>query len=1155
MFVNRVSRKLLSAPELAPVVSKLDKGEDVTLAVGQSARPLVLAALWARDPRPCLFVVSGEEAADRAAHALAAWLGQDMVLRYPDRRDRPWSDATPDDAVIGARCRAVARLAAGEHCVVVASAPALLRRVPPAGSGYFASSTFSVGDEVPFDEVSALLVGMGYTDAGDAGEVDAPGRFHVHGDTVDVFPAQATSPVRIEFFGDEIDRVRRMVPSTGQTIGELESVEVVPCREMALTDETVGRAERALANRAHENAKVAADLELIERRADDPTLERYLPVLYGSTASPIDHLSDETLVVLAEPRALFDDCQRANEELEAAANGAHVRLDGLYTSPREMDFGRQQRLTLSSILRAGGSADAELEVRQPNIAGADTKLISAIRTLVSDGDSVVFAAPDRGARDSLELRLADEHIPFEESLWSAEENSVPLDSPDANREVKPLKRGSVTFTDAPVPAGIVVPSAGLGVLSVSDLTPRTARMRRRARRVDPTSVTFPFKPGDYVVHATHGIALFSQIVRQEVAGRERDYFLLEYAAGDKLFVPLEQVDRITRYVGPDSSAPRLTRLNTADWSRATGKARRSAKKLAFDLVDLYTRRASVTGYAFSPDTPAQLEMEASFPYELTPDQKSAIADIKADMEARKPMDRLLCGDVGFGKTEVALRAAFKCCQDNKQVMVLCPTTILAEQHYETFFDRFAPFDLRVSVLSRFVSPAQQRRALEGFANGSVNVLIGTHRLLSADVNPHDLGLVIIDEEQRFGVQHKEQLKNMREQVDVLTLSATPIPRTMQMAMSGVRDMSLIMTPPPGRLPVKVQVGEWDPDVVSAAIRAELARKGQVYYVSNRVTTIDDAVARVMEAAPEARVGVAHGQMSARDVEDVMLRFQEHEIDVLVATTIIESGIDNPHTNTLIIEDSERLGLAQLYQLKGRVGRGRVQAYAYFMFPADRPLTPEATDRLTAINEYQDLGSGMRIAMRDLEIRGAGSLMGAEQHGNLSSVGFDLFTQMLGEAVAEARGETPEVEESEVAINLPADFYLADEYLPEVDRRVLAYRQLAAATELSDVDEVQRGLEERYGALPLAGRNLFDRARIRIRAQRLGCTVVSLTNGRLVYQGIDVPRTVALKLKERGALVYPKTHKLAYPFHAKQEEVMPAALGVLEEIGGDDEVDE
>ena len=1153
MLINRVSRQIMTCPELEPLVRALGAGDDATLAVAQSARPLMLAAIWADDPRPCLFVVSGEEAADRAARALAAWLGQDVVCRYPERRDYPWSEKAPEDSVVGARCRAVARLAEGERCIVVASARSLLRRVPPVGSGYWASSTFSVGDEVPFDEVPALLVGMGYADNG---EVDVPGSFHVHGDAVDVFPAQATTPVRIEFFGDEIDRVRRMVAATGQTIGELKSVTVSPCREMALTDETVARAEEALYARAQNDNALAADLELIGARAAQPALERYLPELYGGSATPIDHASANTLVVLAEPRALFDDCLRAADEIEQAATAARVSTKGLYTNPRQLDFGRQQRLSFASMLRAGaGVVTASLEVRQPGVNGSDSKLMGRVRQLVADRSVTLFAVPDRGAREALELRFNDEGIPFAESLGSAAENAHDVCDGGARFDAPALARDRVTFIDAPVPAGVVIPAARLGILSVDDLASRTAKARRRAKRVDPTSVTFPFKPGDYVVHATHGIALFSDIVRQEVGGRERDYFQLSYAGGDKLFVPLEQVDRITRYVGPDGDSPRLTRLNTADWSRATGKARKSAKKLAFDLVDLYTRRSSVTGFAFSPDTPAQDDMESSFSYDLTPDQANAVADIKADMEARKPMDRLLCGDVGFGKTEVALRAAFKCCQDAKQVMILCPTTILAQQHFETFFERFAPFDLKVAVLSRFVTPAQQRRALAGFADGSVDVLVGTHRLLSADVNPYDLGLVIIDEEQRFGVQHKEQLKNLREQVDVLTLSATPIPRTMQMAMSGVRDMSLIMTPPPGRLPVKVTVGEYDPDVVSAAIRAELARKGQVYYVSNRVHTIDDAVSRVMEAAPEARVAVAHGKMSAKQVEDVMLRFNEHEVDVLVATTIIESGIDNSHSNTLIIEDSQRLGLAQLYQLKGRVGRSRQQAYAYFMFPGEVPLTPEATDRLTAINEYQDLGSGMKIAMRDLEIRGAGSLMGAEQHGNLSSVGFDLFTQMLGEAVAEARGETRDVELAEVNINLPADFFLAEEYLPEVDRRVLVYRKLAAAVDIAEVDALQEETEKRFGALPLAGKNLFDRARVRIRAQRLGCTTVNLTNGRIIYQGIDVPRAVALKLKGEGALNYPKTHKLAYPFRRKDSELIPVALGVLEQIGGDDEVDE
>ncbi|MDD5800656.1 MAG: transcription-repair coupling factor [Coriobacteriales bacterium] len=1148
MFINRVSKMLLSAPELMEFRHDLAEGRDVNLAVAQSGRALMMASLWAADPRPCLMVVPGEEAADRMARSLAAWLGMGVVCRYPERKDWPWSEKPADDAVIGARCRAVERLAEGQKCLVVASARSLLRRVPPKGSAYYASSTFAVGDQVDFEDMPRLLVGMGYADTGAA---EQPGSFHVHGDTVDVYPAQATAPVRIEFFGDEIDRVRRMVPSTGQTIGELESVTVVPCRELALTDKTVANASRALYKAAQDSTKVAADLELIQQRSQAAVIDRYLPQLYGKTGNPVDFISKDTLVVMSEPRALFDDCMHAYDEITAACNAARVKPDGLYTAPQALDFGKQQRLSFSSILRAGTNVTAKLDVRQPNIAGSDTKLLGRVRGMINDRMAVVFAVPDRSARESLELSFNDEGVPFCESLATAPENRGDVTTASAQVDAPDLACGMVTFFDAPVPAGVVVPTAGIGVLSVSDLTVRMAKHHRRARRVDPTSVTFPFKPGDYVVHATHGIALFSDIVRQEVGGRERDYFLLEYADGDKLFVPLEQVDRITRYVGPDGSSPRLTRLNTADWSRATGKARKSAKKLAFDLVDLYTRRSAVAGHAFAPDTTQQLDMEASFPYELTPDQKGAIADIKADMESSKPMDRLLCGDVGFGKTEVALRAAFKCCQDGKQVMVLCPTTILAQQHFETFSKRFDPYDVRVEVLSRFVTPAQQRKALEGFADGSVQVLIGTHRLLSADVNPHDLGLVIIDEEQRFGVQHKEQLKNMREQVDVLTLSATPIPRTLQMAMSGVRDMSLILTPPPGRLPVKVFVGEYNPDVVSEAIRRELARKGQVYYVSNRVNTIDDAVGRVMEAAPEARVGVAHGQMSPAQVEEVMMSFEDHEIDVLVATTIIESGIDNPHTTTLIIEASQRMGLAQLYQLKGRVGRGRTQAYAYFMFPGEFPLTPEATDRLTAINEYQDLGSGMRIAMRDLEIRGAGSLVGAEQHGNLSSVGFDLFTQMLGQAVSEARGEAPEVAAGEVNINLPADFYLADEYLPEVDKRVLAYRKLAGATELSDVDDLQRELEERWGTMPQAARNLFDRARIRIRAQRLGVTSVMLTNGRIVFVGIQVERKLALKFKARHAFYYPKTRKLAYPYRRGEEDLLPCALAVLEEVGGDD----
>ncbi len=1194
MLIHRIAAQLYTAEALQTIEAALAEGQDATLAVSQSGRTLMLAAQFARAPRPTVYIVSGEDAADRAARSLAAYVGLEHVVRFPERTDYPWK-AKADDAVVAARCAALGRVASGESVIMVTSARALLRCVPPRESLYWASTTFAVGEEIPYEEVPARLVGMGYTNADAA---DAPGLFRVHGDTVDVFPAQATAPVRIEFFGDEIDRIRRMVSSTGQTIGDEDAVEIFPVRELALTDDAVRRISAALYAPAKNDTELAAMLEMIKARIVTPELDRFMPLMYESTASPLAHVSDDALVVLSEPRSLFDDCSRAYEDLERRAGEAKIsHLDGLYVRPQQLDFGRQQRLNYVSLIRAGGAVTAELKIEQPALAGSDNRFISRIQEVVNNHYATVFAIPDRGARESMELSFTDESIPFEESLQNAPENSgavasgaqvnVTLLKRDADKlnaadlshapaiTVPTVTRGRVTFVDVPIPSGVVVPDAHLAVFSLADLNARmdAKRARGRARRhVDITEVTFPFKPGDYVVHATHGIALFSEIVRQEVAGRERDYFLLEYAGGDKLYVPLEQVDRISRYVGPDGANPRLTRLNTADWSRATTKARKSAKKLAFDLVDLYTRRSSITGFAFGPDTPEQIEMEESFPYEPTRDQLEAIADIKGDMESPKPMDRLLCGDVGFGKTEVALRAAFKCVDGGRQVMVLCPTTILAQQHFETFFERFAPFGVEVEVLSRFRTPAQQKRALAAFAEGKVDVLVGTHRLLSADVNPHNLGLVIIDEEQRFGVQHKEQLKNLREQIDVLTLSATPIPRTMQMAISGVRDMSLITTPPTGRRPVVVHVGEYDPDVVSAAIRLELGRGGQVYYVSNRVKTIDDAVERVHDVVPEARVGVAHGKMSPREVEDVMVQFATGKIDVLVATTIIESGIDNPHTNTLIIEDSQRLGLAQLYQLKGRVGRSATQAYAYFMFPGELPLTEEATERLTALSEYQDLGSGMRIAMRDLEIRGAGSLVGAEQHGNLSSVGFDLFTQMLGQAVAEARGEGgADLEQAQVAINLPADFYLSEEYLPAVDQRVLIYRKLAAADLLSVVDEVQEQTEASFGELPLAAANLFDRARIRIRAERLGLESISLTQGRLVYQGVDVPKTVAFDLKGRlGAINYPKSRKFTVPARAgagagsgigrgvdtgeNGSGVVAAALAILVQLGasGDDD---
>ena len=725
------------------------------------------------------------------------------------------------------------------------------------------------------------------------------------------------------------------------------------------------------------------------------------------------------------------------------------------------------------------------------------------------------------------LAFVDHGLPIQEWL-DAEENPDDTDGQKKRR----LRRGVVNVVDVDIPLGMIIPKAKLGMVSVSDT--QGASTARPSRHIDITEITFPYKPGDYVVHAQHGIAHFKELVRREIDGTARDYLLLEYAEGDKLFVPVEQLDRVTRYVGPEGSTPRCTRLNTADWSRAMKKASAATKKLAFDLVDVYARRASAQGYAFGPDTPAQIEMEEAFPYRETPDQLAAIADVKADMRSAKPMDRLVCGDVGFGKTEVALRAAFAATQDKKQVMVLCPTTILAQQHFTNFKDRFEPFGVTVEVLSRFRTPQQQAAALKGFADGSVDVLVGTHRLLSRDVNPHDLGLVIIDEEQRFGVGHKEQMKNLRESIDVLTLSATPIPRTMQMSLSGVRDMSLILTPPDDRRPVEVHVGEWDPDVVSAAIRRELARGGQVYYVSNRVRSIEEAVRRVQAAAGEARVGVAHGQMDKDSLEKVMEEFSAGQLDVLVATTIIESGIDNPHTNTLIIEDSQRLGLAQMYQLKGRVGRGSTQAYAFFMFPEHVNLTEEAQARLTALDEHTDLGSGMRIAMRDLEIRGAGSLMGAEQSGNMSAVGFDLFAQMLGAAVNATReGDLKAAEGlppalSDITVNLPGRTYLSEEYVPEADERVLWYRKIASAATVGAVEDIYNDLAGKRPDMPQEAQNLFEKARIKAFANEHHIKTVSVVAGKLVVEPIDIPRDKMVPVRRAGGRYLSDKRKLQLP---------------------------
>jgi len=922
-----ITSALSGLPQFSQITRELTNRTDASLAAPGLIRAPLIATLFERMGQSFFVIAESEIAADKMWRQLMGYMDGEYLAHLPNMVRPPWEIGPPDFVNTLKRAQAFETLQSGTPAVTVTSIQSLMRKVASPESGVYEPIYLEVGESYDIPALTSYLVEMGYARSELATD---EGIFTLRGDVLHIHPALGAPPIRVEFFDDEIEAIKRFVPSSGQMLGNENSATIYTMQEIS----------------------------------------RQIPL----DASVIDYVPDNTITVLLEPKTLFDGSTRYWDKLKLATHDEAL-VKQFYLTPAQLDFGKNTHLSLFSIAHESKSQRV-VRAKRPEICNSDAKLVAQIRSLVNARYRVIVALPTRRLREKVVDMLVAEHIPVGD------------------------EEGAVYVVTSDLTMGYIVDDAKLAVLTVAEAFPRFSRMQTQRRTADLDKVKFPFKPGDYVVHRTYGVALFKQMTKREVEGIERDCLQLEYAMGDTLYTPIDQMDKISKYVGSESGKPKLTRLGTKSWLRATKKARESAKKLAFDLIDLYARRAQVRGHEHESDTREQIEMEALFPYEETADQQAAIDDVKADMESSKPMDRLISGDVGYGKTEVAIRAAFKTVQAGKQVMVLCPTTILAQQHYTSFSDRFKPFGVTVEVLSRFRTPAQQRKALAGFAEGSVDVLIGTHRLLSKDVVPHDLGLLVIDEEQRFGVGHKEQLKNMREQIDVLSMSATPIPRTLQMALSGVRDLSIIDTPPKNRHPVRVHVGPWDEDIVADAIREELGRGGQVYYVSNRVHSIDDAMNRVINAAPEARVGIAHGQMSTEQLEEVMEEFAAQRIDVLVATTIIESGIDNPHSNTLIIEDSQRLGLAQLYQLKGRVGRSHQHAYAYFLYPEESALTEEATERLLAIAEHDDLGSGMKIALRDLEIRGAGSLLGQEQSGQISAVGFELFVTLIAEAIDE-----------------------------------------------------------------------------------------------------------------------------------------------------------
>ncbi len=1027
------------------------------LVVPPGLRAWFAAALGARGP--VLAVVPGERDAEELAEDASLFV---ETHHLPAWETLPFEHVSPSVQSMGARAVARHRLAQGGPGLVVASVRAVTQRVSPSA---VEPVVVRVGEDARLEQLSAALVAAGYhrTD-----RVEARGEMAVRGGLVDVYPANGRHPVRVDFWGDHVEEVRAFSVADQRSTDALEALVAYPAREVR-PDPGV----RAAAVRLAQDEPWAA--ATWDRFADGIAfsgMESWLPWLAAERTAAHEAAAGTTILLFDPVRSADRAQELRREEAELAAALAPTWGPGAPEAGRHpalyLPLDLPQAQLLEAPPAAAGPGEEALSVSGLDAVPGDAESVAAaVGRLIGRGVQVVVAMDGAPAADRVARVLA--------------ENGVGLPRREAV-----VDRESIVLATG-VHHGFV--TTGVALLGEQEIAGRRRAHRRPGRGGGGTAAGYAdLSPGDYVVHHHHGIGRFEGLVTQTVAGVERDYLLVAYAGQDRLYVPTDQLAAVRPYTGGE--APRLSRMGGADWERTKGRVRRAVAAVAEEVIALHRARARVEGHAFPPDTPWQQEMESAFAFEETPDQITAIAEVKEDMESAEPMDRLVFGDVGFGKTEVALRAAFKAVQDGKQVAVLVPTTLLAQQHHQTFTTRLAPFPVRVEVLSRFLGPRQQQAVVAGLESGEVDLVIGTHRLLSEDIRFRNLGLLIVDEEQRFGVAAKDRIKEKRTSVDVLTLTATPIPRTLEMALTGIRKVSRIATPPEDRHPILTFVGPFDSQTVSAAIRRELLREGQVFYVHNRIESIDTALARLRALVPEARYAVAHGRMNEGQLEQVMLDFWNGEHDVLVATTIIESGLDLPQVNTLIVERADLLGLAQLYQLRGRVGRSTQRAYAYLFHPPAMSLTEDAYRRLEAIGEFGDLGSGFQLAMRDLEIRGAGSILGKVQSGHISAVGFDLYVTLVADAVAELQaGRAPEPPPSEVRIDLPVAAHLPDDYVTDQAARLEAYRRLAAAAAQAEVDDVVSEWEDRFGPLPPRAGALIEIARLRVEAMRVGLTEV------------------------------------------------------------------
>ena len=1081
---------------------------------------------------PLVVLTANEEKAERFFQELLFFIqpGQ-RVLLYPSWEIAPFEKISPPSEVMGERWKGMDQLISDPvPGVVVASLRAVVQRVPPREVLQRWSFSISPDQEFQREELIARLEGMGY---GRVSLVTEVGEFAVRGHLIDVFSPSATAPLRVEFSGDRVESVRAFDPDSQRSSEPLERVRILPVREVLFFPEFIEQAIQKLG--AHLPAAPALResaeelLEKVQQGIPFPAVESYQPYFYPSLETFFDYLSPQTVIFLDEPPELEEGLTHFWEEAEEAWQHASGRGE-FWPAPRELYLSPEEFARGSGVLPRVALQGLEVEGEEPRLRlGTESNerlrsellsskseegilqlLAQRIRSGEEKGVSTVLTCSSMRSAQRLGEMLENHGLSVQ-ILSKTFSSWTPADSAGWN----------VTLFMGNLSHGFIFRQAGLALITESELFgEKRPRKRPAVPLKDHALAAFSeLQVDDYVVHADHGIGIYRGLLKLKLGAEEHDFLLIEYRGGDKLYLPVYRLNLVQKYVGGGEGGPRIDKLGGTSWQKAKKRVKNSLRELAEELVKLYATRAVIQGHAFSPVDETSQEFEASFEYEETPDQMKAIEDVQTDMGREKPMDRLVCGDVGFGKTEVALRASFRAMMDEKQVALLVPTTVLAQQHYQTFARRFAPFPFRVEMLSRFLSPAEQRKVLEGLRTGKVDLVIGTHRLLQRDVSFKDPGLLIVDEEHRFGVKHKEKIKRLRSNVDVLTLTATPIPRTLQMSLGGIRDLSVIETPPEDRLAIRTYVTEFDEEVIRDAIRRELRRGGQVFFVHNRVQSIAAMERFLRKLVPEARLAIAHGQMPERDLERVMLAFVKKEVDLLLTTTIIESGLDFPAANTILINRADKLGLAQMYQLRGRVGRSKERAYAYLLVPGLSVMGSDARKRLEALQEVSELGSGLKLAMHDLEIRGAGALLGDAQSGHIAAVGYDMYLQILERAVQELKGEEV-VEEVEPEIDLPIPAFIPGDYMEDINQRLVFYRRFSTARSEEEVEEIAEELRDRYGPIPPVLENLLEVMNLKLLLKKGGVRRVSTEKEKVVlafdpHSPVDPARLVAVVAQAKG----------------------------------------